>query len=271
MSLPTRGSVSPYRRHTFSSFPPSPAPRQLRLKTSSSTPSQERNSNDDAGPRVATHLQTPPWQSVLHGTPPAADPVGPWPPPETTRRTVKDDWPNSHPADLRSRHAILLGASRDQEDPILQERVIRTWKQILGLFSSAISLQHAHAHSLPLLHCCATRITHPHEPPRLARLSASPQPPHAQVSECLNTGTRSPRSSLLAPQCWALSSIVHLGLRHPLVDRRPETLLAVATADPTTSTRWSHNGLTRADTNHHRSISRSTHSTTPDRRPQHHV
>lgn len=110
MSLPTRGSVSPYRRHTLSSFPPSPTPRQLRLKTSSSTPSQERNSNGDAGPRAATHLQTPPWQSVLYGTPPAADPVGPGPPPETTRRTVKDDWPNSHPADLRSRHAILLGA-----------------------------------------------------------------------------------------------------------------------------------------------------------------
>ncbi|KAK1827118.1 hypothetical protein QBC39DRAFT_183830 [Podospora conica] len=130
-----------------------------------------------------------------------------WPraPQETTRRTVKDDWPDSHPADLRSRHAILwsekLLAHQTSKTQFYKKESSRPEKNT-PVFSSAISFQPFPPPSIPVP---SVRTTPAPTSNRLLRLSASPQPPHAQ---CLNTSTRPSPHSALHSLAFPLSRVL---------------------------------------------------------------
>lgn len=175
---------------------------------------QARNSND-AGPRAAPLRIS---NSTLAVRPPRhpSSCGSRWPraPPETTRRTVKDDWPSSHPADLRSRHAILLGARERPARPNFTRKSHQDLETNPRAFSSHL-LYHSNTptptptSSSPF---CATRITHPQRPPRLfgSRLPRSPLTLSARVSE-----HRHKISSLLAPRSPVLGLVIPRAL--PLI------------------------------------------------------
>jgi hypothetical protein len=175
-------------------FPPSPTLGQLRLEPS--------NASQTTPVSYASHLQLHP--CIPSSTAPSSC-GSRWPqgPPETTRRTVKDDWPHSHPADLRSRHAIHCERERPGRPNFTRKshQDLEEKKHSDFLICYIIPTR-----PRPLPPCAIRTTHHPHRPARLLRLSASPQPPHAQ---CLNTGT-GPRRL-----CFSLLLASSAGPCHP--------------------------------------------------------